>query len=90
MINIMSKNTTMKRALTSVHEQEGNGSLDSALLVHIVNVQLSKVLNIDCALELGELVYLCFVSSPVVAVLPAIDEAFKVGKWYPIISPCTL
>ena len=71
---------TTARLLTSVNEQEGYGTLDFALLVHIVYIQGPKTFHLDIPSELRKLVDGSFDCPPIKISLPPLNQSPYVGQ----------
>ena len=69
-----------------MHEQQRNGTIHTAALVHEVDVQRLKVIHMDISGELGErIVDFTFVSAPVVPVFPVRYEPLYITQWHSIL-----
>ena len=57
-------------------------------LMDIMNIQHPKSFDFDVAREHGKLVEFALVSTPVVAVLPLVDQTFQVGERDAVVPAC--
>lgn len=71
-----------------MNEKQGDRALHFAPLMDIMNIQRPKPFDLDVAREHRELVEFMLVGTPVVAVLPLVDQTFQVGERDAVVPPC--
>ena len=63
---------------TTVDEEQRDGTLDGAPLVHVMHAQFAEPVHRDRAREHGKHVQLALVRAPFIPVLPSVSEPFDV------------
>lgn len=72
-------------SLTPMAEQQWNASWAGAFLMNKVNIQIIKSVDSDGGGEMGELVELGFLRTPVEAIFPAVGESFYICQWSTVV-----
>ena len=88
-LNITVSENWLVRSLTPMAEQKRYSAFDIAFLMHKMNIQSLKAIDLDQGPELRHFVIdLCFDFPPVKTIFPIIDQTPDIGQRRAHVPPC--